>query len=228
LEGKEFEVMGIFRSFNVYENGSIILPLAEMQRLTANPGKVSGFAVVLEDDYKQDEDKMKTVVDQLNQIEHREESDYKVSLSAMTSKEYVSNTMYIKLAHAMAWMTSAIAIIVGSIGVLNTMIMSVVERVREISILRAIGWKKSRVVRMVLGEALILSLVGAALGIGAAIFLVKWLTTLPTAAGFIEGTIAASVLGKGVILALVVGVLGGAYPAWHAAQLLPSEGLRHE
>ncbi len=228
VEGAEFEVIGVFRSFNVYENGSIILPLEEMQNLMASPGKVTGFALVLEDDVKQDKDKIQAIVDQLNAIEHREPSGYKVELQAMSSEDYVSNTLYIKLANAMAWMTSVIAVIVGSIGVLNTMIMSVVERVREISILRAIGWKKSRVVRMILGEALILSLVGAALGIVTAILLVQWLTTLPAVAGFIEGTIAPSVLGKGVILSLVVGLLGGAYPAWHAARLLPSEGLRHE
>lgn len=228
LEGAEFEVVGVFRSFNVYENGSIILPLEEMQRLMASEGKVTGFALVLEDSVKQDEEKIQEVIDQLNAIEHTEPSGYRVSLSAMSSRDYVGNTLYIKLANAMAWMTSVIAIIVGSIGVLNTMIMSVVERVREISILRAIGWKKSRVVGMILGEALILSLVGAALGIAAAVLLVQWLTTLPAVAGFIEGTIALSVLGKGIVLAVVVGVLGGAYPAWHAAQLLPSEGLRHE
>lgn len=228
VEGAEFEVIGVFRSFNVYENGSIILPLEEMQKLMASEGKVTGFALVLDDEIKNDEEKIQAVVDQLNKIEHTEPSGYKVSLSAMSSKDYVSNTLYIKLANAMAWMTSVIAVIVGTIGVLNTMIMSVVERVREISILRAIGWKKSRVVRMILGEALILSIVGAVLGIVTAIVLVKWLTTLPAVAGFIEGTIAPSVLGKGVLLALAVGVIGGAYPAWRATQLLPSEGLRHE
>ena len=151
-----------------------------------------------------------------------------VSLSAMPAKDFVKSSFQIKIAHAMAWITSAIAIIVGSIGVFNTMIMSVVERVREISILRAIGWKKSRVVRMILGEALILSLVGAALGIVGAVLLVHWLTNLPAVAGFIAGTIADVVLAQGGAVGLGRRLLGGAYPAWRATQLLPSEGLRHE
>lgn len=228
LQGTEFEVVGIYQSFIVYENGSLVMPLKEIQKMMFREGEVTAFAVVLEDSLKQSEEQIQEVADRLNELELEATGGYKTSLSAMPSKDYVSSTLYIKMAHAMAWITSAIAVVVGSIGVLNTMIMSVVERVREISILRAIGWKKSRVVRMVLGEALVLSLVGAALGIGGAILLVKWLTTLPAVAGFIEGTIAYSVLLKGVLLALVVGVLGGAYPAWHAAQLLPSEGLRHE
>ncbi len=230
LEGGEFEVIGIYQSFVVYENGSLVMPIREMQKMMGRTGEVTAFAVVLEDSLKKDEAAIQSVVDRLNQLKLNLPGveDYQISLSAMASKDYVSNTLYIKLAHAMAWVTSAIAIIVGSIGVLNTMIMSVAERIKEIAILRAIGWKKSRVVRMILGEALILSLLGAILGIGAAVLVVQWLTTLPAVAGFIEGTIAVSVFLKGIVLALVVGLLGGAYPAWHAAQLLPSEGLRHE
>jgi putative ABC transport system permease protein len=228
LQGTTFQVLGIYQSFVVFENGSLVMPIREMQKLMGREGDVTGFALVLDDRVKEDQEQIKKVAERLSSMTLEAKEGYKVSLSAMPSKDYVSNTLYIKMAHAMAWMTSAIAIIVGSIGVLNTMIMSVVERVREISILRAIGWKKSRVVRMILGEALILSLVGAAMGIGTAILLVQWLTTLPAVAGFIEGTIAGSVFLKGILLAIAVGLLGGAYPAWHAAQMLPSEGLRHE
>lgn len=228
IQGTEFQVIGIYQSTIVYENGALVMPLEEMQKMMFREGEVTAFAVVLDEQMKLSEDKVQAAAERLNELTLETPSGYKTSLSAMPAKDFVSNSLYIKIAHAMAWVTSAIAVVVGSIGVLNTMIMSVVERVREISILRAIGWKKWRVVRMVLGEALVLSLVGAALGIGGAILLVKWLTTLPAAAGFIEGSIAPSVLLQGVLLAVIVGVLGGAYPAWHAAKLLPSEGLRHE
>ncbi len=228
IEGVKFKIVGIFESFVHYENNNVVLPLSELQDLNFAQGQVSGFAIVLEDGYK-NEAGVQKVADELNKLKLKSKLGGRlVSLSALAAKDFVKNSLQIQVAHAMAWITSAIAIIVGSIGVLNTMIMSVVERVREISILRAIGWKKSRVVRMILGEALVLSLVGAVLGIVAAILLVHWLTKVPTVAGFIEGSIADVVLLKGVLLALVVGFLGGAYPAWRAAQLLPSEGLRHE
>jgi putative ABC transport system permease protein len=128
----------------------------------------------------------------------------------------------------MAWLTSVIAVVVGTIGVLNTMIMSVVERVGEISLLRAVGWRKSRVVKMLVGESLLLSVAGAVLGTMGAIVLTRWLTTLPAVVDIIPGSIAPSVIAKGFLMALVVGLLGGAYPAFQAARLLPSEGMRHE
>lgn len=136
--------------------------------------------------------------------------------------------MHIRMAHSMAWMTSVIAVLVGGIGMLNTMIMSVVERIREISILRAIGWRKSRIMAMILGESMILSIAGGALGAVGAILLIGYLTTLPTVAGFMTGRIAPEVILKGFFLALAVGVLGGLFPAYRAAQLMPSDGLRSE
>jgi putative ABC transport system permease protein len=220
-----FEVVGIYDSFVVFENGAMTIPLSEAQSLFGREGEVSGFSVKPEPG-KMDEKSVEAIAGQINSLTDADGTSLR--LEAKPIKAFVKDSLPIQTAHAMAWMTSAIAVVVGSIGVLNTMIMSVVERIREISILRAIGWKKRRVVRMVLGEALILSLVGALIGTVGAIALVKWLTTLPSAAGFIEGTIAPVVIAKGFALAVAVGLLGGAYPAWRAARLLPSEGLRHE
>ena len=74
-----------------------------------------------------------------------------------------SNTQ-IRRGKAMAWMTSAVALFIGGIGMLNTMIMSVFERTREIGILRAIGWRPRRVMRMILMESVLLSLGGGVAG----------------------------------------------------------------
>ena len=136
--------------------------------------------------------------------------------------------MHIQVSRAMAWMTSIVAVLIGGIGMLNTMLMSVMERVREIGILRAVGWRKSRVVGMVLGEALVLSLIGAFFGILGAVLLTRFLATLPRVNGFLTGEIAPSVMLQGLGIAIIVGLLGGLYPAWRAARLLPTEAVRHE
>jgi putative ABC transport system permease protein len=128
----------------------------------------------------------------------------------------------------MAWVTSTVALFIGSIGMLNTMIMSVFERTKEIGVLRAIGWGRWRVVKMILMESVILSLLGGALGAVGAIFLTKMLSHFPAAAGVIDGNLAPSVILDGFLIALGVGLLGAAYPAYRGAQLLPTEALRHE
>jgi putative ABC transport system permease protein len=218
-------VVGVFRSFAVTESGSAILPLAELQKLMAREHRVTGFSVILDHSANPS-----VSVDQVRgEIEElRDDRGRPLHLSAMTTEKYVDSSIHLQLTHAMAWITSAIAVIIGTIGMLNTMIMSVFERVREIGILRAIGWRKSRVIRMVLGESLLLSVAGTVLGTLGAVALTHWLSTFSAVNGYIEGTIAPPVLLEGFLIALLVGLVGGLYPAYRAARLLPTEALRHE
>ncbi|MBW3596202.1 MAG: ABC transporter permease [Planctomycetes bacterium] len=224
LNEEELEVVGVFRSFSTFESGGAVMPLAALQEMSFREGSVTGVPVILE--HGPDAPSVEEVVAAINQLKDEEGRSY--NLHARPSQEYAQESLHLKMAHAMAWMTSFIAVFVGSIGMLNTMIMSVVERIREISILRAIGWRKSRVVSMILGESLILSMLGGVLGAIGAVILVRLLTQMPTVAGFMTGEIAPVVIAKGFILAFVVGVLGGVFPAYRAAQLMPSEGLRSE
>src|SRR5690606_11321334 len=135
-----------------------------------------------------------------NAIKQIKDEHGETRLSAMPIQDYANSAMYIKLAKAMAWMTSMIAVIVGTVGMLNTMIMSVVERLREISILRAIGWRKSRVVKMVLGESLIISFTGAVIGIVAAIALTRILATRPDIGSFMQPDIAYKIMLQGIMM----------------------------
>jgi putative ABC transport system permease protein len=116
---------------------------------------------------------------------------------------------------------------IGAIGMLNTMVMSVFERTREIGTLRAIGWKKSRVARMVIGESLLLSIGGAVAGSLAGIALTKFLATLKNAS-FMSGEIPPAVIAQGCIVAVLVGLAGAIYPALWSANLLPTEALRRK
>ncbi len=222
VQREMFEIVGIYEAYNVFENGAVTVPLKELQELMFRQGSLTGYSVRLSESAPS----AQVVCEQINQLTG--ERGQLLGLSALPTQEYVANSLHIKLAHAMAWMTSVIAIVVGSIGILNTMIMSVIERLREIAVLRAIGWRRSRVVRMVLGEAILLSLCGAVIGTTGAVLAIRGLTLLPVASGYIAGSIAPVVIGRGFLLALLVGLVGGAYPAYHASRLLPSEGLRHE
>ena len=122
----------------------------------------------------------------------------------------------------------ALGLLIGVIGMLNTMVMSVVERTQEIGILRAVGWPPGRVVRMILGESLLLGLAAAAVGTAGAVAVSYALTQFPQVNGFVEGGIAPTVVAEGLGITLAIGLLGGLYPAVRAARLLPTEAIRHD
>jgi putative ABC transport system permease protein len=225
IAGQDFAIVGVFESFNVFENGSAVLLIHTLQTIMDRPNQVTGFQVILEDTPRRKET-IERVRNEINGL--RSPQGRLWGVEAMPTSDYVNSTTQIRMAQAMAWMTSIIALVIGAVGVLNTMVMSVFERTREIGILRAIGWRKSRVVRLILSESLLLSVAGAAAGIAAALFLTHALTWWPLVNGLIKGEVAPAVLIQGFFIALAVGLIGGAYPAYRGAHLPPTEALRHE
>lgn len=221
--GEKFEVVGVAEGISVFENGSATIPLDQLQKLAGKRNRVTGFSVVLDKTNGAPAEAVRRQIEQLTNPDGRP-----ARLNALPTQEYVKGMAHIKAASAMAWMTSIVAVLIGAIGMLNTMIMSVLERIREIGILRAVGWRKSRVVKMILGEAVLLSASGAVLGILGALVLMHFLTRMPAVNGFLTGEIAPIVMFEGLLIALCVGLLGGVYPAYRAARLLPTEAVRHE
>ncbi|HEY5311519.1 MAG TPA: ABC transporter permease [Pirellulales bacterium] len=216
--GVPFHVVGIFQSFNVYENAAMIVPLAQLQQLTNRRGRVTLFDLVLRD---------RTDSQAADRVIHRIDGLGR-GLTAMTTGNYVSTSAQLRLGRAMAVFVSTIALVMGTLGVLNTMVMAVFERTQEIGILRAIGWRRGRVLRMILLESVLLSLAGAVLGTLAAVLLCRVLGHLPGAGGLISGQIPPLVIAACLALAPVLGLLGGLYPALHGSRLTPTEALRHE
>ena len=143
-------------------------------------------------------------------------------------QDFVKNVGPIRSAQAVSLAVSAIALALGGIGMLNTMIMSVYERIREIGTLRAIGWRKFKVVRLILVEALVLSIAGALLGTLAAKLMTVGLSHLPAASGFVASDIAPLVIIEGCAAAMIVGVGSAIYPAIWGASLSPTEALRRK
>jgi len=217
VEEEKYKIVGIFESFNVLQNGSLVVSVAELQRLMGREGEVSGFSIITTDAGD------KALLDRIaKQVEEMEQE-----IKVRPTREHVESLTEIQLAVAMAWLTSAVAIVIGSIGVLNTMFMSIHERTLEIGLLRAIGWTRVRIISMILLESMLLSAIGAAIGIAIAFALVGLLTQMPAVNGLIEGRIGSTVILQGVAIALVVGFLGGLLPAFAASKLSPSEALRH-
>ena len=117
-----------------------------------------------------------------------------------------------------------ISLLVGSIGIMNIMLVTVTERTREIGIMKALGFSGTDVLLLFLIESVILSLFGGLLGVGVGVggaYAVTNILNLP----FLYSPY---IFEAGLIVALIVGVAAGVYPASKAAKLAPVDALRHE
>ncbi|HIF07440.1 MAG TPA: FtsX-like permease family protein [Gemmatimonadetes bacterium] len=118
----------------------------------------------------------------------------------------------------------AISLVVGGIVIMNIMLVSVMQRTREIGVRKALGARQRDILSQILIESITLSGVGAILGVavGAGLtYLVRVLSPLPAA-------VDVKWIALGVALGIIVGVTSGVYPASRAAKLAPVDALRHE
>jgi putative ABC transport system permease protein len=134
----------------------------------------------------------------------------------------------VALAHAAAWGTSSVALLIGILGIANTMAMSVFERTREIGILRALGWKRWRVLLLIQSEAAVLGFAGGILGIAVGSGALCALALLPQTASIASASLPPLLLVEALGIALLAGLVAGAIPAWRGAGLSPVEALRHD
>jgi putative ABC transport system permease protein len=123
---------------------------------------------------------------------------------------------------------SFLAILIGGVGVLNTMLMSVYERTREIGVLRSLGWRRRSILGLILREALWLGFLGGLVGLIIAVFLAYLITVAPMIGGMLTPIWDVNIIARAIFIALLLGVVGGLYPAYRATRLQPIEALRYE
>ncbi len=216
LYGSPFEIVGVFESFSSVENSAAWIHLDDLQRMTDRTGQLSGILVTVQRPVSADR-----IQRAARDIEH--------SLQGVTvtpTDEFVSNVREIRWIRGLTQITSLIAVLVASLGIGNTMVMSVMERMRELGTLRAIGWRKSRIVRLVMSEAGLISFAGAACGILLAQALVALARLSPITAAMMTDGISWPLMGQAIIAGLLIGLLGAVGPAIWSARLSPCESLR--
>jgi putative ABC transport system permease protein len=147
---------------------------------------------------------------------------------ASLSGEFASEMPDMENISAVLGSISFLAILVGGVGVLNTMLMAVMERTREIGVLRAMGWNRWRILRMIMTESLTLGLIGGALGIGMAFLLYFGFNSVPIYSGLLTARWEIDTFIRAISIAVFLGLLGGLYPAFRATRLHPVEALRYE
>ncbi len=215
LTGAAFRVVGIYETGDAFEDSAAVLPLEEAQILVGKPRQVSLFYLQLKDPSLRQRF--------ISRVE-RKWPDYSIS----GIDEYTAEQTMSDIVRGYVWAIGGLAIVIGGVGMMNSQLMAVFERTREIGVLRSIGWSRQRVLWMILGETLLVCLLGGVVGVSIGWLLLYMLSAEAVFMGLVEPTLSPSLLIQALVVVLVLGLVGGLYPAWRAARLQPVEALRYE
>jgi putative ABC transport system permease protein len=216
LKDRSFAVVGIYRTGNVWEDGGAMLPLATVQEYERKDGLFTLIYV-----------KVRPNTD-LDELTARIEEDRPELATLRTVSDYGDVDQGFQLMDAANLAISFLAVFIGGIGVMNTMVMSVMERTREFGILRAVGWRHRRVLQMVLGESILLCLIGALIGSILAVIFTRAILIFPVVRSFLAPEYTPEVFIRGLVVGVAVALLGALYPAIRAVRLSPIQAIRYE
>ncbi len=214
VEGTELEIKGIIEKFdNPAVDYGIMIPMQTAKELLDR----EDYSIIMV--YPED---VKDVADVADAIE-----DSIDGVTTVTTEEFTKQIG--KIIDQIQFFTLGIAgisAIVGGLGVMNTMIMSIMERRREIGIMKAIGATRKFILSQIITESIIIALIGGIIGVllgSTGSFGLRTFSQGLASARVTPGLIIGS-LG----FAMLLGVIGGLYPAWKAANLDPVQTLRYE
>jgi len=230
IEKKEFRVVGIMRQIgNPQDDSQVYIPLETAKKLFEKEDEIDTIYVQVKEGFET-KDVAEDIKKELRRA--RDEEKGKETFSIQTFEQILETFQNVfNVVQAVLVGIAAISLLVGGIGIMNTMYTSVLERTREIGTMKAIGAKNSHVMIIFLIESGLLGLIGGIIGVGLGIGLAKFAEYLATV--FLGTTLLQASTNPVIFLgalafSFVIGSASGLLPALQASKLNPVDALRYE
>ncbi len=213
LKGHAFTVSGVYHSGILFEDSGAVLNLAVAQRLAGRPAELTNVVVQLAPRAH-----AATAAGAIERTSPGTQAitDPQQALRAGANGALISKAILVIV---------VIALIVGSISVANTMAMAILERQRELGLLSTVGWSSLRVASLIFGEGVAVSVLGAAVGLLFGVIGGGLLVDALGVSAYVSPSVTAWGLGRGLLIGVSIGVLGGIYPAWRITHMTPLRAL---
>lgn len=207
------QVAGIYHIGVAYQDSGAFIPLATAQAVSGRQGEATTIPIKLA---------VGTRPAQAQRTLTRRFPGISVIADPEEAARAGANGQLISKA---ALVIAVLALLIGGIGVMNTMLMAVIERRAEFALLSAVGWSAPQIAGRVLIEGVVTTILGAIVGLLIGILGAHLLVSALGAQEFIAPQVSAWDLGRALIVGVLIGVLGGLYPAWRATRISPARVL---
>jgi putative ABC transport system permease protein len=213
IGGKPFTIIGLYETGSMFLDVVIVMDITTARGLLKiSPDMVSSFYV--ETDNPAENDRVAAAIEAAEpSVEARSMGEFMANFGAMMGQ-----------LDKFLLMTVSLALVVGVVGIINTMLMSTSERFVEFGVLRTNGWSQGNVLALVTLESAYLGLLAGA--VGCVLAAVGVVVVNQFASGGVQLTMPPWLFALGIGLSVVTGTLGGLYPAWRAARLVPMDAIR--
>ncbi|MEZ5346803.1 MAG: ABC transporter permease [Pyrinomonadaceae bacterium] len=228
IGGREFRILGVLEKKeqlfgggggNNDQSNVIYMPMGSALRIKPNSDDLFILAVAKPGQLEKGKDEVQDLLRVRRQVPYGEPNNFSMATAASIIEQFQSITSGVAIAMVVI---SSVGLMIGGIGVMNIMLVSVTERTREIGIRKALGAKQSDILLQFLVEAATLTGFGGLLGLA-----IGWLLTLLIALVF-PSYVPWWAPPLGFFASVGIGIIFGLFPAWKAARLDPIESLRYE